>query len=388
MPVGSDFYPIHCGRLAVDLQALGANYRRLASLSASAVGAVVKADAYGLGARPVARALEKEGCRTFFVAHLSEAIDLRPHLRKNSEVFVLNGVQPGAEGICLAADVFPVLNSLEQAWRWRDHAQDVGSPLPAALQVDSGMSRLGLTPEEVSRLAHEARFFEMVPLRLIMSHLACGEDAANSSNPDQAKRFESAAAQLPAASLSLANSGGLFLGNDYHYDLVRTGIGLYGGAPSAGAPNPMAAVVRLTASVIQVRRIEPGQGVGYGLTFTADRPMDIATISVGYADGWPRTLSNRGAAYHCGIRLPIVGRVSMDSFSVDISAMSDRGLRLALGDEVELIGPHQSLEDVARDADTISHDILTGLGRRFQRSFITGSETNQPGAQPALADAQ
>lgn len=382
MSARSDFDPIYCGRLTVDLRALAANYRLLASLSASAVGAVVKADAYGLGARPIAHALEQAGCRTFFVAQLSEAIDLKPHLRKSSEVFVLNGVQPGAEGICLAAGVFPVLNSLEQAWRWRDHAREVGSPLPAALQVDSGMSRLGLAPEEVSQLAREAQFFEKVPLRFVMSHLACSEDAAHSSNPNQAERFDHAVAQLPAAPLSLANSGGLFLGNSYNYDLVRAGIGLYG-----GAPHPMAAVVRLDASVIQVRRIPSGQGVGYGLTFTADRPMDIATISVGYADGWPRALSNRGAAYHRGVRLPIVGRVSMDSFSVDISAISDRGWRLALGDQVELIGPHQSLEDVARDAGTISHDILTGLGRRFQRSFITGSEANPPGAQPAFVDA-
>lgn len=359
------------GRLTVDLGALAANYRQLARRAAPArTAAVVKADAYGLGALKVAPALEAAGCEDFFVAHLSEALALRPALRPASRLYVLNGLQPGAEAACAAAGVTPVLNGLEQAWCWRDLAAALGRPLPAAVQVDSGMSRLGLSPAEVDRLADEPGFFAHVPAALVMSHLACSDEPGRASNDDQRRAFHALAGRLPPAPLSLANSGGVFLGAVFHGDLVRPGVALYGAAPSIGRPNPMAPAVRLHARVIQVREVAAGQGVGYGLTYARDAPGRIATVAVGYADGWPRSLSNRGAAFFGGVRLPIAGRVSMDSMTLDVTALARRGARLGLGDEVELLGPHQTLEEVAEQAGTIAYEILTNLGRRYRRDYL------------------
>lgn len=369
----SDILDLAAGaRLTIDLGAVVANYRMLVDrLGPSvAVAAVVKADAYGLGATRVAPALRAAGCEDFFVAHLSEALSLKPALRRAANIYVLNGLQPGAEGACAEAGVTPVINSLAQARRWRDLARRLGRPLPAALQVDTGMSRLGLPPAEVERLAADPSFFDDVPLALLMSHLACADEPERSANADQLAAFEALARRLPAARRSLANSGAAFLPAAFHGDLARPGVSLYGAAPNADGPNPMAPVVRLDARVIQVRDLSAGQGVGYGLTYAREAPGRLATIAVGYADGWLRSLSNRGAAYYRGVRLPIAGRVSMDSITLDASALADHGLTLGLGDEVELLGPHQSLEDVARDAGTIPYEILTSLGRRYSRAYL------------------
>jgi alanine racemase len=283
--------------LTIDLMALASNYRQLAVRSRHAVAAaVIKADAYGLDARRVAGALEAAGCQHFFVAHLAEAQDVRPVLATGTKVYVLNGLQPGGEAACAAAGIIPVLNSLEQAGLWRDLARELDRPLPAAVQIDSGMSRLGLSPEDVEVLATDAGFFERVPMALVMSHLACSDEPGHPANVEQARRFAVLADRLPVAPRSLANSGGVFLGAAFHGDIVRLGVSLYGAAPNAERPNPMAPVARLDARVIQVRDIPAGQGVGYGLTHSRPSPSRIATIAVGYADGWPRALSNVGAA--------------------------------------------------------------------------------------------
>jgi alanine racemase len=359
--------------LSIDLAALATNYGILAQRVAPATAAaVVKADAYGLGARPVARVLEAAGCQHFLVAHLGEGLDLKPTLAADSKVYVLNGLQPGGEAVCAAAGVIPVLNSLEQAWLWRDLTLELGRPLSAAIQIDSGMSRLGLPPEDVETLAADADFFQRVPMALVMSHLACSDEPGHPANVDQARRFATLADRLPAAPRSLANSGGVFLGADFHGDLARLGVCLYGAAPNGDRPNPMRPVVRLDARVIQVREIAAGQGVGYGLTHSRPSASRIATIALGYADGWPRDLSNVGAAYYQGVRLPIAGRVSMDSITLDVSALVEMGLTLRLGDLVELLGPYQSLEDVARDAGTIPYEILTNLGHRYHRTYLEG----------------
>lgn len=359
------------GALTIDLGALASNYRQLAVRCRPAVAAaVIKADAYGLGARRVAGALEAAGCEHFFVAHLAEALDVRPVLEAGTKVYVLNGLQPGGEATCAAAGIVPVLNSLEQAELWRDLARDLDRPLPAALQIDSGMSRLGLSPEDVEVLAKDTGFFECVPMALVMSHLACSDEPGHPANVEQARRFATLAGRVPVAPRSLANSGGAFLGAVFYGDVVRLGVSLYGAAPNAERSNPMAPVARLDARVIQVRDIPAGQGVGYGLTHSRPSPSRIATIAVGYADGWPRVLSNVGAVYYQGQRLPIAGRVSMDSITLDVSALAERGLTLKLGDLVELLGPHQTLEDVARDAGTIPYEILTSLGRRYHRTYL------------------
>jgi alanine racemase len=351
----------------------------------AATAAVVKADAYGLGAIRAAPALEAAGCRDFFVAHLSEALAVRPALGDQTRLYVLNGLQPGAEAACAAAGVMPVLNSLEQAWRWRDLAVTQGRPLPAGLQIDTGMARLGLPPGDVDFLAAEPSFFDHAPLALLMSHLACSDEPDRSSNVEQLEAFERLTARLPPARLSLANSGGMFLEAAFHGDLARPGVCLYGAAPNADRPNPMAPVVRLDARVIQVRDVAAGQGVGYGLTYARETPGQIATIAVGYADGWPRHLSNAGAAYYRGVRLPIAGRVSMDSITLDVSALTERGIVLHLGDEVELIGPHQTLEDVAAQAGTIPYEILTSLGHRYHRTYVESPPVRNAAAAPIEA---
>ncbi|MEW6644904.1 MAG: alanine racemase [Pseudomonadota bacterium] len=359
-------YDIAAGAvLTIDLSALRSNYRLIRDRVCPAeVAAVVKADAYGLGAAQVAAALLKDGCRHFFVAQLSETRNLRAHLPPTAALYVLNGLLPGAEAEAIALGVIPVLNSLPQVCAWSAAGVQRGRRLPAALQVDTGMSRLGLAAGEVEQLLAHPAMLDGIDLVLLMSHLACADEPEHMANTEQLAVFRHFAAQFPALRRSFANSGGAFLDASFHGELVRPGIALYGADPVPGAAR-LRPVVRLDARVIQVREINTGTGVGYGLTFRASGPTRLATIGVGYADGWPRCLSERGAAYVDGVRLPIAGRVSMDSLTLDISALPEGALRP--GDLVELIGPHQTLDDVARDAGTIPYEILTSLGQRYAR---------------------
>jgi len=353
--------------LTVDLSALRSNYRLIRDrVRPAEAAAVVKADAYGLGATRVASALLKDGCRHFFVAQLCETRDLRAHLPSAAQLYVLNGLLPGAEAEAIALGVIPVLNSLAQVKAWSAAAVQLGRRLPAALQVDTGMSRLGLSAGEVEQLRRHPAMLDGIDLVLLMSHLACADEPAHAANADQLAVFRQFATQFPAIRYSFANSGGAFLDTTFHGDLVRPGIVLYGADPVPGDARPRP-VVRLDARVIQVRTIAAGTGVGYGLTFRASAPTRLATIGVGYADGWPRCLSGRGAAYVRGVRVPIAGRISMDSMTLDISALPDGALRA--GDLVELIGPNQTLDAVAGDAGTIPYEILTSLGRRYARIY-------------------
>ncbi len=364
------------GRITVDLAALRANYAVLARVSAPAiVGAVVKADAYGLGAAAVAPALAAAGCRQFFVAVLSEALALKPHLPGDALIYVLNGLAPGEAERCAVAGVRPVLNTARQARDWHEVAQRLGRPLDAALQVDTGMSRLGLPPEMAQALAADAAFRSAVPIALLMTHLACADVADHPANARQLARLRAVADALDAPPpLSIANSAGVFLGEDFHAAVVRAGIALYGAAPALPGAPAMRTVVRLEARVLQVREIPAGAGVGYGLDYVAQAPARIATLGVGYADGWLRRLGGgRGAAMFEGLRLPMAGRVSMDSCAIDISALAPGALDE--GDYVELLGEAARLDDVARAADTIPYEILTRLGPRLARTYIGASTT-------------
>lgn len=358
------------GRLAIDLGAVRANYERIAAAVAPArVGAVVKADAYGLGAGPIVRALADAGCRDVFVAFLGEALRLRPHMSADVRVHVLNGLAPGEEALCAARRVLPVLNSLAQARRWRDMARQVGVALPAALQVDSGMSRLGLAPKEVADLLAEPDFTDCVELTLLMTHLACADAPDDPANRGQLDRFRALADRVaPDAPVSIANSAASVLAPAFHGDLVRAGLALFGAAAAPGLVGRLRPVVRLEARVIQVRSVEAGAAVGYGLTYTAPRPSRLATLAVGYADGWPRRLGGHAAAWFQGVRLPIVGRVSMDSMTVDATALPP--LALDEGDHVELIGADATVEAVATQAETIPYEILTALGPRLRRAYV------------------
>ena len=366
------------GQLTIDLGALRDNYLSLAALApASQTAAVVKADAYGLGADIVSQTLFEAGCRNFFVAHIDEALALRIRLSAEAQIFVLNGLQPGNETSCAAMAITPVLNSLEQIAQWSSHAKKLGKTLTAAVQIDTGMCRLGLSPEELEILSAKQQLLDGIEIAFVMSHLACADEPDHVSNAAQLAVMRKAATAFPETPVCFSNSGGIFLGNDYHNALLRPGIALYGGAPSAANPNPMKPVVRLDLAVIQTRTVPAGSLVGYGGSFTASGPTRLATIAAGYADGLPRSLSNRGAAWYNGVRLPIVGRVSMDSIILDISALPEA--TLTQGSLVQMIGPDQTLEDIAEDAGTIAYEILTGLGRRYRRSYI------QPGMSPATA---
>lgn len=357
------------GRVVVDLAAVRANYATIAAAVAPArVGAVLKADAYGLGAGPIARALDDAGCRDVFVAFLGEALRLRPHLSAGARIHVLNGLAPGEEALCAARKIVPVLNSLAQARRWQAMARSAGGVLPAALQVDSGMSRLGMAPEEAAGLLSDPDFTQTIELSLLMTHLACADTPEDPANRRQLDRFRALADHAaPGTAVSIANSAASMLGPDFHGDLARAGLALFGAAPAPGLVGRLRPVVRLEARVIQVRSVEAGVAVGYGLTYTAARPSRLATLAVGYADGWPRRLGGRAAAWFRGVRLPIVGRVSMDSMTVDATAL-EAGL-LEEGDHVELIGPNATVETVAEQAETIPYEMFTALGPRLRRAY-------------------
>lgn len=345
-------------RLTVRLGAIADNYRTFQRLAGPAAAAgVVKANAYGMGAEFVAPTLAAAGCDTFFTARLEEGVALRKVLQGDVRIFVLDGAHPDSVPALIAHRLTPVLNSLGEVAAWNAAAATARQSLDAAIHIDTGMNRLGLPGEELSVLAAEwkARLNHLNPV-LLMSHLACGDEAANKMNGEQLSRFRTALAMLPPAPASLAASGGSFLGKPYHFDLIRPGVALYGGAPQEGGP-PLKTVAVLTGRVLQLRRIDLGESVGYAATFRARKPALIATVAPGYAGGVPRALSNKGAAFLAGKRAAFVGRVSMDMVTLDVSDVAD----LKVGDPVEFLGDHMMLEEVATAAGTNAYEILTGL---------------------------
>jgi alanine racemase len=355
--------------LTIDLGAICDNWRTLkAAAGAAECAAVVKADAYGLGAAQVAPALVAAGCRRFFVAHLDEAIALKPLLPAAVTVYVLHGPMPGSEQEFLAHGVVPVLNSGQQIDAWRALARRLDRELEAIVQIDTGMSRLGLSARELRRIAADRDSLAGVHVACVMSHLACADEPAHPANAAQLERFTAARRLLPLAPASLAASSGIFLGDAYHFQLVRPGAALYGLAPAAGAPNPMRQVVRLQGKVVQVRELDPGTPVGYGHSWHCEQPTRIATVSVGYADGWLRALGNRGSAWIDGVELPIVGRVSMDTITLDASALPEAAL--PPGSLIDLIGERHGVDAVAARAGTIGYEILTSLGGRYARRYL------------------
>ena len=356
--------------LTIDVAAIAKNWRLLSARLGNAVcGAVVKADAYGLGASRVAAALEAAGCDNFFVAHLEEGISLRRTLSAKTRVFVLNGTPWRTEAEFVMSGLIPVVNTLGELSAWQDHARKLGRNLPVALQLDCGIARLGLMPSEVSKIKNEPSRLDGLTVELVMSHLACADDPCHPANESQRKEFERLRAMLPSVPASLANSSGIFLGSPYHFDLGRPGAALYGINPTPARKNPMRPVVRLSARVIQIRDVPPGTGIGYGHTAVARRPTHLATISLGYADGWPRNAA--AAAFYRGLRLPFAGRVSMDSIILDIT---ERALQPREGEMVDLICEEQTLDDIARASGTIGYEILTRLGQRFHRRYIDSDE--------------
>ncbi len=357
--------------LTIDLDAVADNYRRLrAELGTVACAAVVKADAYGLGMARVAPALARAGVRTFFVAQIEEATALRAMFPVEVEIFVLNGLGAGPAAAFQAERVHPVLNSLGEIDAWAAAARAAGRALPAAVHIDTGMNRLGLPDDELEALAADRGRLAGIDLRCLVSHLACADRPEHPLNAEQLRRFRAARARLPDAPASFANSSGIFLGADYHFDLARPGVALYGVNPTPGRPNPMRQVVRLQGKILQVREIDASRTVGYGATHRAAGPTRIATVAVGYADGYLRSLSNRGSAWLGDRRVPVVGRVSMDLITLDVTGASAEAARP--GAFVDLIGADLSTDEVAEAAGTIGYEILTSLGRRYHRVYRGG----------------
>ena len=361
-----DFPPdLACARLDIDLGAITENWRRLCAQHPSGpVAGVVKADAYGLGARHVAPALYQAGCRHFFVAVLSEALAIRD-LVPEAMVMVLNGPVPGSEALYLSHDITPVLGSLADIAAWGVASRTAGRRLPALLHIDTGMHRLGLSAAELAVLRDDHRRLEGIEVLYVMSHLVSSEVAGDPLNEQQRDRFAVVAAQLPRAARSFANSSGVFLGALWQSDLGRPGAALYGINPTPDQPNPMRAVVRLSARVLAVRDVPPDQGVGYNATWRTGRPTRIVTAGIGYADGLHRALSNRGKAFFDGRPLPLVGRVSMDLTTFDATDYPG----VEPGCWLEIIGPHQSPDDLAALCDTNGYEVLTSLGHRIARVY-------------------
>ncbi len=349
--------------LEIDLAAIAANWRALGvAHGGRPVAAVLKADAYGTGAERVAPYLHAAGCRHFFVAHLDEALALRP-LLPEAMIAVLNGLLPGSEAAYQAAGIDPVLCSLDEIACWQALARRCGRALPALLQIDTGINRRGLGVADVATLAADPAQLDGIALRYTMTHLASADEPGNPENTAQAARFHAARGLLPAAPCSIAASAAIMLGDTFRSDLARPGLALYGGNPMPGQPNAMCPVVRLRAQVLQVREVAPGSGVGYNVTWRAERPSRIAVVGVGYADGYPRTLSNRGYACVDGASLPLVGRVSMDLTTFDVTDQP----QIQPGHWLDLIGPGCDVDQVAERAGTIPYDVLTRLGRRYAR---------------------
>ncbi len=351
--------------LEIDLDAIAANWLSLRDRHPrGAVAAVVKADGYGLGARPIAARLHGEGCRHFFTATLPEALAIRD-LLPGAMLATLNGLEPRAAATYVAHDIQPVLGSLPEIDAWSAEARRLGRGLPALLHIDTGMSRLGLDAGECAALRAEPARLRPIALRYVLTHLASSELPHDPANAAQLRRFTEACVAFPGIPRSIANSSGMFLGPDYMADLARPGAALYGINPTPGQPNPMRPVLRLLAPVLQVRSIAAGEAVGYNGTWRAQRPSRIATVPVGYADGWHRARSGRGAACFDGRAVPLVGRVSMDLTTYDVTDLPEIGR----GSFLELIGPGISVDTVAEAGSTNGYEVLTSLGRRFARTY-------------------
>jgi alanine racemase len=355
--------------LTVDLAAIAANWRRLQQRvgPACTVAAAVKADAYGLGLAPVALTLAEAGCRWFFVATLDEGASLAGLLHASfptCRIAVIAGpISGSAPDIAGIPALVPVLNDLGQIEDWRRTAPQ----RPALLQLDTGMSRLGLEPAAARRLAAEPERLDGMTLAGVMSHLACADTPAHPLNAQQRRLFEELAGHLPPAPRSLAASSGIFLGPDFHYDMVRPGAALYGLNPLPPTFNPMIQVVGLKAKILQIRDIDAGVSVGYGARHTTDRPCRVATLGVGYADGILRGAGDRARVFVGTVEAPIIGRVSMDLITVDVSAVPPAAAQP--GDFVDVIGPHGDADAFAEAAGTIGYELLARLGARIQRVY-------------------
>jgi alanine racemase len=352
--------------LTINLSAIANNYKILKEKAGNAeCAAVVKANAYGLGIKEVTHTLIKAGCQSFFVATLDEALELR-EISLTEDIYIFHGVRAGQEELIKNNSLIPILNSKEQIHLWNKHASKMRKRLPAVIHVDTGMNRLGLNIEEAKTTANGPSL-DNLEVKYVMSHLACSSENSE-MNKQQLNLFKEIRGLFPDIPATFSNSSGIFLGKEYHFDLVRAGVALYGVNPTPETDNPMQNVVTLKAKILQIREVKELQTVGYGATVKVNPNSRLATIPVGYADGYLRSLSNNGICYIGDKEVPIIGRVSMDLIVLDITQLSDD--EACIGTEVELIGGHVPVDLVAKQAGTIGYEILTSLGLRYNRDYI------------------
>lgn len=354
--------------LTIDLAALASNWRLLREkVQPAECAAVVKADAYGIGLEPAITALTKAGCSTFFVAHLSEALRTRA-INAQCTLYLLNGLTPGASETVARDNIRPVLSSLAEIEEWAAFSRSRGSKLPAAVQFDTGINRLGVPADQLERARPLLEAFEPA---LLMSHFAESE-VVSPRNARQIAAFEKVRAAFPNVPASLCNSSGIFLHERPFLDIVRPGYALYGGNPTPNAPNPMQSVVSLHARILQVRDIAAGERVGYGGEWSAPRASRLATLSIGYGDGLPRAGTAIGRsgieAVIARRRCPFLGRLSMDLSMVDVTYLPDGAVRR--GDMAEILGETIGIDELGRKSGTIGYEILTRLGQRYARRYV------------------
>ncbi|PTW60452.1 alanine racemase [Breoghania corrubedonensis] len=366
-----------CGRLTIDLAALADNWRSLAQRTGKTeCGAAIKGDGYGTGLEKAAVALSQAGCRTFFTAVPQEGLRARA-AAPDARVFVLAGLLPGAAESYRDGGLIPVLNCPAEVLEWSEFCASTGQKLPAALHLDTGMNRMGLDIDEARTIAQAPDVLTRFDLALVMSHLVCGGDPENPLNALQLERFHEMTALFPCVPRSLANSPGIFLGPDFHFDVARPGISLYGGRAMDEGENPMRPVVTAEARVLITHSARNGETVGYGAVETLRRNSRIAIVGIGYADGYHRLAGAGGGSdtakvWINGHKVPLVGRVSMDLIAVDVTDVPER--ECLRGDWVEMFGPHIPVDEAAAAADTIGYEFLTGLGSRYARTYIGASD--------------
>ncbi len=359
------------GDMHIDLSAIASNYAVLCGEleGSTTCGSCVKADAYGLGQTPVSRTLALAGCQDFFVAYAEGGIALR-RILPDVRIHVFSGLAGGSVDDFSRNDLTPVLNCLDDIKAWSSHCRDNDFTPPADIHIDTGMCRLGMPFEELAFLEENSAFLDDLNIDLVMSHLACADTPEHPMNREQLELFTNVRRVLPMGRASLANSSGVFLGKEYHFDLVRPGAALYGINPVPHRESPVSQVIRLQGKILQVRSVDTPQTVGYGASHQVAGPGRIATVGAGYADGYLRFLSGCSTARIGNISVPVVGQVSMDMITLDITdvpeAISKPGMF------VDLIGPHHDVDAVASDSGTIGYEILAALGSRYNRIYHNG----------------
>ncbi len=354
-------------KFTIDLTIIRNNYLTLQKICpTSEVGASVKANCYGLGIEKIAPILEDAGCKNFFVADRDEGVKLRNILQKiQSNIYVLNGYFPNDEDIFIKYNMVPTLNSKEQLNSWQNYAHKKGQKLKAVIHFNTGLNRLGVNEDELDNFYNTG-----LDIILVMSHLSCAEDLQSPANNEQLSKFIKLVANFPHSKRSLANSSAIFLGKEYHFDIVRPGAAIYGINPTPYLENcPIKNPLKLTAPIISIKQLNKGDYVGYNRTYMAKKDMKIATLPFGYADGYPRVLSNKGAVFINNNKAEIIGRISMDLVNIDVSNIPENDL--FLGQEVEIISNQITPDDIAKLTDTNAYEILTMFdGARHKINYV------------------